>query len=86
MAQDTYPIKLDASDLMTPPQGMVPVGDEFRVVNEAAAPDVTPYAECERCGTVFESPIPQHVGIDGHVCTDGYRAHPENQDITEYKL
>ena len=81
---DTYPIELDVTDLMTAPPGMVQAGDEFRVVDEDAAPDLIPCAECDRCGKVFESPIPEHAGIDGHVCADGYRQHRDNEDITEY--
>lgn len=81
---DTYPIALNVTELMQTPPGMVQAGDEFRVTDADAAPDLIPHAECDRCGTVFESPIPEHVSIDAHRCTDGYRAHPENEDITVF--
>lgn len=69
-----------AEILQTPP-GMEQVADEFRVVDADTAPDLVAHARCTRCGQVFRSPIPEHVDVTGHVCTDGYRQHRDGAGI-----
>lgn len=83
--RDGYPEMVDVEDLMTAPEGMVQVGDEFRVVDEEAAPDVETkvVGVCEVCGKKIEDTLNDWSYVGGHGCADGFRNHPNGEGIRE---
>lgn len=82
---DDYPEMVDVADLMTAPEGMVQVGDEFRVVDEEAAPDdpTRVVGVCERCGNELRDTPHEWSRVIGHVCDGEYREHPDGEDIRD---
>ena len=83
--RDDYPEMVDVTDLMSAPEGMVQVGDEFRVVDpDAAGEDPAEVVGiCERCGHELRDTPHGWSRAVGHTCEDGYREHPDGEDIRE---
>jgi hypothetical protein len=77
--REEYPVELNIADLMDAPDGMLQVGDEFRVIDHDVAPDPPDeIGECERCGKIIRE------RVIGHICEDEFRDHPEGEGIRFY--